>query len=230
MLTHGHIRIKQEVHLKRKKHIVIGAVILAALLLVAAIICGILISDKSEANEVVQPSASSTSTPTALPEISSSAKTDSPVPTPSSTEPPKASQAPASTATKKPSPSLFCTLTILGSKIEVYDSVDEVSLKKRPGWLSSSALPGEDGMCVIYGHRNRRHFRVLENISIGDEIMLTMTDGTIYTYTVKDTTIYESTDELRLPALDGTSLVLVTCYPFHYSGNAPGKFVCLGSK
>ena len=27
------------------------------------------------------------------------------------------------------------------------------------------------------------------------------------------------------PALDGSTLVLVTCYPFRYSGHAPGKYM-----
>ena len=58
-----------------------------------------------------------------------------------------------------------------------------------------------------------------------DEITVTMADGTQYIYTIIDTKIYESTDELRLPAADGKKLVLVTCYPFHYSGSAPGKYM-----
>ncbi len=105
------------------------------------------------------------------------------------------------------------------------NGVEEEKLKQHPGWLPSSVMPGQDGMCVVYGHRNRTHLRVLENVKNGDTITVTMADGTAYEYIITDITIYESAAELRLPAVDGKTLVLVTCYPFRYSGSAPGKCV-----
>ncbi len=65
---------------------------------------------------------------------------------------------------------------------------------------------------------------MLENVKCGDTITITM-DGADYTYTVSDVMIYESTADLRLPTVDGKTLVLVTCYPFRYSGHAPDKCV-----
>ena len=117
------------------------------------------------------------------------------------------------------------TLDIKCTTISVAYGVEEKTLEKTPGWLTTSALPGEDGVCVVYGHRNRNHLKVLEKVERGDAITVTMDEGTVYTYTVSDITIYESTDDLRLPTVDGKTLVLVTCYPFRYSGNAPGKCV-----
>lgn len=46
------------------------------------------------------------------------------------------------------------TLNILSDTISVAYGVEEATLKKTPGWLSTSALPGKEGMCVVYGHRN----------------------------------------------------------------------------
>ena len=83
-------------------------------------------------------------------------------------------------------------------------------------------------MCVVYGHRNRTHLRVLEKVENGDIIKATMPDGTVYTYTVSDIQIYEKTADMRLPLMDGKTIVMVTCYPFRYSGNAPGKYVVIG--
>lgn len=80
-------------------------------------------------------------------------------------------------------------------------------------------------MCVVYGHRNRTHLRVLEKVELGDTITVTMKDKTVYTYTVSDIKIYENTADFKLPATDGKALMLATCYPFRYSGNAPGKYV-----
>lgn len=121
----------------------------------------------------------------------------------------------------------FFTLIIEGKNVSVAYGVDEDTLDKIPGWLPTSALPGQDGMCVVYGHRNRTHLRVLEKVELGDTITITMQDKTVYTYTVSDIKIYENTAEFKLPTIDGKTLVLATCYPFRYSGNAPGKYIVI---
>ena len=55
----------------------------------------------------------------------------------------------------------FFTLSILNDTISVAYGVEESTLKKTPGWLTTSVLPGENGMCVVYGHRNRNHLKVI---------------------------------------------------------------------
>ena len=164
------------------------------------------------------------------PEIVHMAPTPSsvPVPVPVPASMPEVSGSPAPAPPATPSPKregeCFFTLDILNDTISVAYGVEEETLKKTPGWLPTSALPGKEGMCVVYGHRNRKHLKVLEKVECGDTITVTM-DGIAYAYTVSDITIYKSTDDLRLPTVDGKTLVLVTCYPFRYSGNAPGKCV-----
>ena len=126
------------------------------------------------------------------------------------------------------SPSSGTSLGILciGKKeIPVAIGVDEATLADGPGWMPDSALPGQAGMSVILGHRNRKHLRPLQDVEIGDSLCFRYPDGREYTYTVSEIVKYEDTADWRLPALDGNTLVLVTCYPFHYSGNAPGKYV-----
>ena len=63
-------------------------------------------------------------------------------------------------------------LVINGEKVNIARGVDEATLKKTPGWLESSAEPGEEGVCVVYGHRNRNHLRALKDVEIGDTIMI----------------------------------------------------------
>lgn len=118
------------------------------------------------------------------------------------------------------------TLIVAGEFVPVAYGVEEATLTRMPGWLPSSALPGQDGMCVVYGHRNRNHLKVLENVEQGDAITVAM-DGVAYVYTVSDIMIYDSTDDFRLPTVDGKTLALATCYPFHYAGGAPGKIVLI---
>lgn len=132
--------------------------------------------------------------------------------------PPAATPAPAQDG------NAFFTLSILNDTISVAYGVEESTLKKTPGWLTDSVLPGENGMCVVYGHRNRNHLKILEKVTVGDIITATKY-GIAYTYTVSDIVIYENTSDWRLPTLDGSTLVLVTCYPFRYSGHAPGKYM-----
>lgn len=154
------------------------------------------------------------------------------MPTPSPTPLLQPSPTVEAEATEKLSPkregeSLF-TLRIHGESISVAPNVEEDTLEETPGWLTTSAMPGESGMCVVYGHRNRDHLKVLKHVEIGDPITAVIQDGSEYTYTVTDIQIHESTDTLHLPTIDGDSIVLVTCYPFRYTGHAPGKYVVVG--
>lgn len=119
------------------------------------------------------------------------------------------------------------TLTILGVNVPVSVGVDNETLDKTPGWLESSAYPGEEGMCVIYGHRNRNHLQVLKDIDFGYTISVTLADGTMLNYTVESIRILDSDEELRIPLISGQHLMLTTCYPFYYTGHAPQKYVLI---
>lgn len=89
--------------------------------------------------------------------------------------------------------------------------------------------PGKEGTCVVYGHRNRNHLLILKEIEIGDEIDVIMPDGKVYTYVVEKTEILDSEESMHIPTTTGKHMVLMTCYPFYYSGHAPKKFIVTGS-
>ena len=201
------------------------AALIAALSILAAII-GIALSVQHEDGDVfveIKP----IPTPKATYVISST-PLSSPAALPSST--PEATLQPTYPPAATPAPAqdgnAFFTLSILNDTISVAYGVEESTLKKTPGWLTTSVLPGDDGMCVVYGHRNRNHLKVLEKATVGDTITATK-DSIVYTYAVSDVAIYESTSDWRLPTLDGSTLVLVTCHPFRYSGHAPGKYMVI---
>ena len=99
--------------------------------------------------------------------------------------------------------------------------VDEETLEDNIGWLPSSSYPGEEGICVFMGHRDT-DFRILKYIKIGDVLTIT-TGGEIFNYEVTKTRIINSDINLRFSATNKCSLVLITCYPFYYSGHAPQK-------
>ena len=131
---------------------------------------------------------------------------------------------PLNSDSKSDSNDILGQLIVGSDSITVRDNVEEATLRQSPGWMSDSALPGEDGMCVIFGHRNRNHLKVLENVEIGDEIIFRYVDDRTAAYTVKEIQIFEKTADWSLPHLEEDLLVIVTCYPFRYSGSAPGKY------
>ena len=117
------------------------------------------------------------------------------------------------------------TLSILGKTVNVASNVDAGTLEKTPGWLPTSAKPGKEGVCVVYGHRNRNHLLILKEIEKCDEIDVVMPDGKVYTYVVEKTEILETDEAMHILTIEGMHLILMTCYPFYYTGHAPQKFV-----
>ena len=112
-----------------------------------------------------------------------------------------------------------------GKSVIVRDDIDADTLEKSPGWVPDSSLPGNSGMSIIFGHRNRKHLKLIEPIQVGDIISFRfVSDNRLVSYEVTDVQIFEKTSDWMLPVTDEDVLVLVTCYPFEYTGNAPGKF------
>ena len=112
-----------------------------------------------------------------------------------------------------------------GKSVVVRNDIDADTLEKSPGWVPDSSLPGNSGMSIIFGHRNRKHLKLIEPIEVGDTISFRfVSDNRLVSYEVTDVQIFEKTSDWTLPVTDEDVLVLVTCYPFEYTGNAPGKF------
>ncbi len=82
-----------------------------------------------------------------------------------------------------------------------------------PGHYQGSALPGTLGMTVIAGHRDTQ-FRFLENLGIGDELLIENVEGRTISYHVSDKSIFNSHKENLTIDNDSSQLKLVTCYPF----------------
>ena len=123
--------------------------------------------------------------------------------------------APVATSVPSVPSGMAFTLSILGKTINVANNVEEDTLEKTPGWLPTSAKPGKEGVCVVYGHRNRNHLLILKEIEAGDEIYVVMPDGKVYTYVVDKTEILDTDTAMRIPTIEGRHMILMTCYPFN---------------
>ena len=111
----------------------------------------------------------------------------------------------------------------LDAELYVIEGDGPVELRRGPGHLAGTALPGEKGNCVIAGHRDT-HFRVLKDIREGDDIVL-QTDAGQFLYRVRKTHIVSSENTTALRATSTAALNLITCYPFYYVGSAPKRFI-----
>src|SRR5579872_5246644 len=75
----------------------------------------------------------------------------------------------------------------LSAELYIVEGDDASDLRRAPGHMIGSALPGARGNCVIAGHRDT-HFRVLKDIRAGDDIVLQTPHGQ-YLYRVRSTKI-----------------------------------------
>ncbi|HEX4959485.1 MAG TPA: class D sortase [Thermoanaerobaculia bacterium] len=105
----------------------------------------------------------------------------------------------------------------------VLEGVDAATLRRGAGHVPETALPSEGGNVAIAAHRDS-FFRALKDIQKNDLIRLETLEGT-FTYRV-DWTRIVMPEETEVLNDDGVpELTLVTCYPFHYVGAAPKRFI-----
>jgi sortase A len=111
----------------------------------------------------------------------------------------------------------------LGTELYVIEGDGARELRRAPGHLPGTAMPGTKGNCVIAGHRDT-HFRVLKDIRKGDDIVLETRSGE-YLYRVANTAVVSPKNLGPLQPTKDSQLNLVTCYPFYYVGSAPRRFI-----
>jgi LPXTG-site transpeptidase (sortase) family protein len=105
----------------------------------------------------------------------------------------------------------------------VEEGVDEATLSRAVGHIPGTALPGERGNIGIAGHRDT-FFTKLKDLQPHDRIDFTTHSGR-YHYVVDSLTVVDPSDVSVLRATGGQVLTIVTCFPFHYIGSAPRRFI-----
>ncbi|HWC99208.1 MAG TPA: class D sortase [Candidatus Sulfopaludibacter sp.] len=111
----------------------------------------------------------------------------------------------------------------LGAAFYVVEGDQDDELRRGPGHLRGSAMPGESGNCIIAGHRDT-HFRVLQDIRQGDDLLVETKSGQ-YLYRVQRTRVVSADNTGPLQPTTRAELNLITCFPFSYVGSAPKRFV-----
>ncbi len=111
----------------------------------------------------------------------------------------------------------------LGMMVAIAEGTTSRTLGVGVGHIEGTALPGEPGNIGIAGHRDT-YFRALKDIHVGDEIRIQTVTG-LSRYKVDTVQIVSPDDVGVLASSAGSSVTLVTCYPFHFIGAAPQRFV-----
>lgn len=93
-----------------------------------------------------------------------------------------------------------------------------------PGHVELSPDAGERGVAVYSAHRDT-HFRFLRDVVIGDEIVITRSDGRIFRYRADGTSVVRFNASGIDPFTAGYELVLSTCWPFDAVTPGPNRYV-----
>jgi sortase A len=111
----------------------------------------------------------------------------------------------------------------LGMKVVILEGTTSQTLRLGVGHIEGTALPGEAGNVALAGHRDT-FFRGLKDIRASDEIQVQSATG-IARYEVDTVRVVAPDDIEVLAPSAGAAITLVTCYPFHFIGPAPERFV-----
>jgi sortase A len=116
------------------------------------------------------------------------------------------------------------TIPKIKAELAIVEGTDPNDLEKGVGHYKGSYFPGENGQIVLSGHRDTV-FRKLGELKIGDKFVMQMPSGS-FSYEITDTKIVEADDRSIITLQNSEEeLIVTTCYPFNYVGNAPQRYI-----
>jgi len=137
--------------------------------------------------------------------------------------------APKKRVVNSPPPDMGETVGLLAipkikAELAIVEGTDPDDLEKGVGHYKGAYFPGDQGQIVLSGHRDTV-FRKLGELKIGDLLKMEMPYGS-YSYEIIDTKIVKSDDTSIITLQhEKEELILTTCYPFSYVGNAPKRYI-----
>jgi len=107
--------------------------------------------------------------------------------------------------------------------VMLLQGTDDWTLNRAVGHIEGTALPGQPGNLGVAGHRDG-FFRCLKDVTKNTMITVTTLKGRFH-YRVSAINIVKPKDVKLLSPTTRPTLTLVTCYPFHYVGDAPKRYI-----
>ncbi|HEU4603061.1 MAG TPA: class D sortase [Steroidobacteraceae bacterium] len=122
-------------------------------------------------------------------------------------------------------PEAVMKITRLRLEVPIYSGVSELNLNRGAARLLNTSTWDTPGNTAVAAHRDG-YFRALQGIALGDEIMVETGSslGTLH-YQVEQIRVVNPSDVEVLAPTSSAWLTLITCYPFHYVGSAPKRFI-----
>ncbi|MCQ6276860.1 class D sortase [Bacillus sp. V3B] len=112
----------------------------------------------------------------------------------------------------------------INSELAIIEGTDPDELDKGVGHYNGSYFPGENGQIVLSGHRDTV-FKRLGELELGDEFVMNLQTGE-FTYKIIATKIVDADDrEIITLQNDQEELIVTTCYPFGFIGDAPERYI-----
>jgi LPXTG-site transpeptidase (sortase) family protein len=111
----------------------------------------------------------------------------------------------------------------IGLSAVVADGTSSRVLRLAVGRVPGTATPWSLGNVALAAHRDT-FFHRLGELHRGDSIQVTV-PGSQYYYKVVFTSVVSPNETWVLQPATGQTLTLITCYPFHFVGAAPNRFV-----
>ena len=111
----------------------------------------------------------------------------------------------------------------IGVSSVILEGANKDILALSVGHVPGTAQPGSDGNVALAAHRDT-FFRALERIRIGDDVRISWVGGD-RDYQVDSSRVVAPTAVDVLRETGAPTLTLITCYPFHYAGPAPERFI-----
>ncbi|WP_066192241.1 MULTISPECIES: class D sortase [Gracilibacillus] len=112
----------------------------------------------------------------------------------------------------------------LEAELPIVEGTDPDDLDKGVGHYLGSAYPEQNDQIVLSGHRDTV-FRSLGDVEVGDTFIVHLEYGS-FEYEMVDSKIVDAEDTsiIKSTAPD-EELVITTCYPFSFVGNAPDRYI-----
>jgi sortase A len=112
----------------------------------------------------------------------------------------------------------------LGKSVIVLSGSSGQALAFGPGHVEGTPDAGEEGVAVYAAHRDT-HFSFLRDVVVGDEIVVTRTDGTSVRFRMSGSDVVRWDRSGIDASAGGLHLALATCWPFDARTPGPMRYV-----
>ncbi|MGM0750198.1 MAG: class D sortase [Bacillota bacterium] len=116
------------------------------------------------------------------------------------------------------------TIPKIDAELPIVEGTAAEDLKKGVGHYKGSSYPEDNGQIVLSGHRDTV-FRRTGELDIGDVLKINLSYGE-FKYKITHTKIVNEEDTSVITLQQKKEeLILTTCYPFSYIGDAPKRYI-----